>query len=101
MATSKKEVKDFEAEVKTKKVRVKAKKEGKSLDVIVDTPNVDVSLIKTEDKQEFILDSKKLDVTVTKENDVITSTVQTDSKVLKKISTWLVYKMTKNFKKHD
>jgi len=95
----KKQVKDFEVEVKTNKVKAKVKKEGKTLDAVIDTPNVDVSLTKTEDKQEFILDSKKLDVTVIKENDVITSTVETDSKLLQKISKWLVYKMSKNFNK--
>jgi len=95
----KKKVEDFEVDVKTKKVKVKAKKEGDKLDVVVDTPKVDVELHKDENKKEFIYDGEKLDVTIKEENGEITADVQAENKFLKAIGNMIVRKFTRNFKR--
>ena len=95
----KKKIEDFEVEVKTKKVSVKAKKEGKKLDAEVKTPKVKATLKKDEDKKEFIYDGQKLDVSVSEENGVVKANVESNNKILKAIGKAAVRVFSRNFKR--
>ena len=99
MTTKKKKIEDFELEVKTKKVKVKAKKEGKKVNVVVDTPKVDAELHIDETKKEFKYDGQKLDVNVTKTEEGTTVTVDAQNSILKKIGNWLAKFYIKKFNK--
>lgn len=83
MAKKRRKVEDFEVDIETKKVKVKAKKEGDKLDVVVDTPKVDVEIRKDKDKKEFVYDSEKLDVNVTKTEEGTTIDVDAKNGFLK------------------
>lgn len=99
MTAKKKKIEDFELEVKTKKVKVKAKKEGKKVNVLVDTPKVDAELHIDETKKEFKYDGQKLDVNVTKTETGTTVTVDAQNSILKKVGNWLAKFYTKKFNK--
>jgi DNA topoisomerase IB len=95
----KKKIEDFEVEVKTNKVSVKAKKEGKKLDAEVKTPKVKATLKKDEDKKEFVYDGQKLDVTVTEENGQVKANVEADNKILRSIGNAAVRIFSRNFRR--
>jgi len=99
MTAKKKKIEDFELEVKTKKVKVKAKKEGKKVNVVVDTPKVDAELHIDETKKEFKYDGQKLDVNVIKTEIGTTVTVDAQNSILKKVGNWLAKFYTKKFNK--
>lgn len=94
---AKKKIEDFEVEVKTKKVKVKAKKEAKKVDVIVDTEKVDIEVHTDEATKEFKLDSEKLDVQVTKTAEGTEVTVEAKSNFLKRIGNFIAKKFTRKF----
>ena len=94
-----KKIEDFEVEVQTKKVSVKAKKEGKKLDAEVKTPKVKATLKKDENKKEFVYDGQKLDITVTEENGEIKANVEADNKILKSIGRAAVRVFSRNFRR--
>ena len=98
---AKKKIENFEAEVKTKKVRVKAKKEDKKVDVIVDTDKVDVELHTDEISKEFKLDSEKLDVSVKKTAEGTEVVVEAKSNFLKRIGNFIASKFTKKFNSNE
>lgn len=80
---AKKKIEDFEVNVDTNKVDVKAKKEGENITVKVDTPNRSAEYTKKEDKQSFKFDGKKLDVEVVKTEEGVKTTVNAQNKFVK------------------
>ena len=97
---AKKKIEDFEVEVKTKKVSVKAKKKGKDVEAEVKTPKAKVSVKKEGNKKEAILDTDKLDVIVTEENGEIKSEVVADNALWKTIGKTAVRIFSRNFRRN-
>lgn len=95
----KKKLEDFEVNVDTKKVDVKAKKEGENVTVKVDTPNRSAEYTKTEEEQSFKFDGKKLDVEVVKTEEGVKTTVNADNKFLKTIGNVVAKKFSKKLNK--
>jgi hypothetical protein len=98
---AKKKIENFEAEVKTKKVKIKAKKEDKKVDVIVDTDKVDVELHTDVTNKEFKLDSEKLDVNVKKTAEGTKVVVEAKGNLLKKIGNFIANKFIKKFNNNE
>jgi hypothetical protein len=98
---TKKKIEDFEVEVKTKKVRVKAKKEAKKIDLIVDTPKVDVEIHTTGEEKEFKYDSEKLDIEVKKTEKGTEINVITENNLLKRLGNFIGKLVTRKFNKSE
>lgn len=98
---AKKKIKNFEAEVKTKKVTIKAEKKDEKVNVIVDTDKVDVVLHSEETNKEFKLDSEKLDVSVKKTAEGTEVVVEAKNNFLKRIGNFIASKFTKRFNNNE
>ena len=92
-------VKDFEVEVKTKKVTAKAKKEGDKLDVTVDTEKVDVEVHTSPEEKHFKLDGKKLDVEVKQTAEGTEVIVESESNFLRKVGKYIGTAIDRRFRK--
>ena len=78
---------------------VNVKKDGKNLDVSVNTKKVDVELHKSDDKKHFKYDGEKLDVEVSKTDEGTKVDVNAESGFWKKIGGIIVKLVTRKFRK--
>lgn len=98
---AKKKIEDFEVEVKTKKVKVKAKKESKKFDATIDTPKVDIEIHADKEKKEFKYDGQKLDVEVKKTDKGTEVSVNTENGLLKRVGNFIGKLITRKFNKSE